>query len=205
MPSLFLIPKFIKIRKVVCDDCTKSIQFDLQKLTNKKDIEKYLKNNLYVKNYEIRYQIPDIYKIEIQINSPKYAIYNNSITKFYLIDKNGMVIDVVSSTSLPSISITKIDLKNGEKISDQYLFILKILERVNYLYSVKTAILDDNKEFVTFNLPDGIKVFFPTSGDIDYLVGSLRIIYSRLNQEEKDSKINNIREIDLRFKNPVIR
>ncbi len=46
---------------------------------------------------------------------------------------------------------------------------------------------------------------FPLEGDIDTLVGSLRLIFSRLNDEGEGIRMEDIREIDLRFNNAVLR
>ena len=48
----------------------------------------------------------------------------------------------------------------------------------------------------------GVKVIFPLEGDIDVLLGSLRLILSQLNNDEREIRIGSI---DLRFENPVLR
>jgi len=40
---------------------------------------------------------------------------------------------------------------------------------------------------------------------VDSLVGGLRLIFSRLNDGSQGIRMEDIKEIDLRFKNPVLR
>ena len=55
------------------------------------------------------------------------------------------------------------------------------------------------------HIENRILVRFSLEGDIDVLAGSLRLIFSRLNDETTGIRMGDVSEIDLRFKNPVIR
>jgi hypothetical protein len=64
-----------------------------------------------------------------------------------------------------------------------------------------------NESLQTF-LPDGKKVIFPLNRDASVLFGSLKLVIDVLNSDTKEPKIENdllVKEIDLRFKNPVLR
>jgi len=54
------------------------------------------------------------------------------------------------------------------------------------------------------SLDNGINVIFPTAGEVDVLIGSLRAILSQLNTGSEDTRIK-ASTIDLRFDNPVVR
>jgi hypothetical protein len=46
----------------------------------------------------------------------------------------------------------------------------------------------------------GFRVIFPLEGDEQVLLGSLRLIYSKI----QTSNLNNYKQVDLRFANPVL-
>ncbi len=61
------------------------------------------------------------------------------------------------------------------------------------------------KGSLVVDIPHERAVLFTLEGDKDALLGGLKLIMSRLNKIAQDSKIEGVTEIDLRFKNPVVR
>jgi hypothetical protein len=61
--------------------------------------------------------------------------------------------------------------------------------------------------YLMTNLKDGYKIIFPLDGDRDFLLGATVLILNELNKDEMSSKIKvgELRTVDLRFKNPVLK
>ena len=203
-----IIQKLIKITKIECvsqyGNCEvlgDRLQVTGNYKNTKKQIEQILKQNIQVNSYLIQYKIPDTLKIEISLKKPKYAIFYGQ--KYYLLDKNGLILSEAIETNLPSLVVNNYQNIIGNNISDKELFSLKIIEKVAWLYSVKVGFLENNELLIT--LKEGVLVHFPLEGDIDILVGSLRLVFSRLNDGSQGIRISDIREIDLRYKNIVLR
>lgn len=207
-----LIQKLIKINSIECfsqyDSCPSEIESQLKTLELKeyrlvkKEVIKILSNNYLLNDFSIQYQIPSKLIVELNLKKPKYAINDSINNIYYLIDTNGVIIGTSDESNLPSIS-TNINYKVGEKISLKDKFALEIVEKVAWLYSVKVGYIE--KEELKITLKEGVLVRFPLEGDVDVLIGGLRIIFSRLNDESQGIRMNDVREIDLRFKNPVLR
>jgi hypothetical protein len=68
------------------------------------------------------------------------------------------------------------------------------------MYQVRDFTVQDDSLLV--ELPGQIRVIFPLDGDSQILLGSLRLIYSKIQNEGNPEKYS---QIDLRFKNPVLR
>lgn len=204
-----IIQKLIKIEKIECESqygkCDGVIANNLQLTGNyrdtKKIIEQRLEKDILVNSYLIQYQIPNKLKIDINLKKPRYAIFNSS--KYYLIDKDGLIIEESSETNLPTLNKENINLVVGEKIEEKDKFALSIINGLTYLYSINSGNIINDELKVTNS--EGITIRFPLEGDKDVLLGSLRLIFSRLNDETKGIRIEDTKEIDLRFKNPVLR
>jgi len=211
---IFLIPtvvkKLIKINKIECTSqygiCDENIVNTIPPSGNYKDTKKYIEEefskNIQINTYLIQYKIPSTLKIEIDIKKPIFSIKNSSLV-YYLIDKNGVVISTATESSLPSINIDNAQYNIGQKISDGDRFALDILEKVSFLYKIDKG-QSDGKE-LKIKLNEGLIARFPLAGDVDVLIGSLRLIFSRLNENVNGIRMEDTREIDLRFKNVVLR
>lgn len=213
--AVYLSGSLVKVKKISCftqndDICPREIIEAIAKV--KPDnyrskiigIREILNQSPYVNDYLIQYQIFDSMKIHLNITSAIFAIEDKSENKFFMIDSDGIVIDEKGATNLPFLTIDQLKLRKGDRVDDTIKFAGSIIKKINNLYSVKNGIFSKDFDYVEFRI-NGKRVFMPTRGDIDYLVGGLQIIFSRLNDNELATKMNNISEIDLRFKNPVLR
>lgn len=202
----FAIKRLIKIDKIECVNQFGSCSYEFQ-LGNykyvKDQIEKKLDEDVQINSYLIQYKIPSTVKLDINIKSPKNAIYVNSTNKYYLISEDSLVLSTSDTSSLPVIKIDIGELEIGKVIDEKLKFALSMLDNLSFLYSVKEGLTDKNS--LKFVSQEGVNIIFPVEGDVDLLVGSLRIIFSRLNDETEGIRMNEIREIDLRYKNPVLR
>jgi hypothetical protein len=85
------------------------------------------------------------------------------------------------------------------------LFPGNLLYRLESYYQLTQRLIADDSLII--ELDDSIRVIFPLEGDGQLLLGALRLVNSQLNSGAKDSTImkSMVKEIDLRFKNPVLR
>lgn len=206
----FLVKKIIKINRIECQSqfgiCDEDIVNNLQIFGNyehsKNTIEQRLKQNVQIESYLIQYKIPSIIKIEINLKKAKFAI-RNELGNYYLIDKNGVVLKVTNESNLPTVNRNDASYKSGEKITDKDRFSLNLIEKIGLISSISSVEVIDT--VLNLKLNEGVLVKFPLEGDVDVLVGSLRIIFSRLNEGTQGIRMEDVHEIDLRFKNPVLR
>lgn len=205
---IFLIPttiqKLIKINKIECNSqfgpCDQQFQVGDYKFA-KTQAEKQLNQDPQINDYLIQYQIPNKLRIDIILKKPRYAISNG--TKYFLIDKEGLVIGESNESNLPTLIKSGINLNINEKIEKKDKFALDIINGLKYLYSINSGTII-NDELKTIS-NEGLTIRFPLDGDKDVLLGSLRLIFSRLNDTTSGIRIEDTKEIDLRFKNPVLR
>lgn len=205
---IFLIPttiqKLIKINKIECNSqfgpCDQQFQVGDYKFA-KTQAEKQLNQDPQINDYLIQYQIPNKLRIDIILKKPRYAISNG--TKYFLIDKEGLVIGESNESNLPTLIKSGINLNINEKIEKKDKFALDIINGLKYLYSINSGtIINDELKAIS---NEGLTIRFPLDGDKDVLLGSLRLIFSRLNDTTSGIRIEDTKEIDLRFKNPVLR
>ena len=197
-----VLPRLIKINKVICASqygpCPEEIKTEAEGLTGKTlfEIKKELENKYgtdkKIQEFSFYYQIPQTVKINLVLKKAAFAIKNEGSEVFRLLTKDGEAIAEVNETNLPVLIGT-----------DANLFALKLLNGLNYAYQIKTGEIKENSFFIS--LPEGITVIFPLEGDSDLLLGSLKLILSRLNDASVKSKIVKVLTIDLRYKNPIIR
>lgn len=208
-----IIKKLIIIKNINCTsqygECPNTILngvsyvsgWDLQ--SAKKEIEKNLKDNYLIYEYLIQYKIPSTLELDIVIKKPKYAVKQRNSPEFFLLDKEGVFLEQNRQSNLPFVIVENFNNSLGERVNDKLLFASKINFQFNWLYSVGVGEIK-NDGFYT-RLKEGVVVIFPLEGDVDSLIGAIRLIYSRLNESSNGIRMENVREIDLRFKNPVIR
>ena len=216
--SFFILPKKIKIKEIVCQSqfgpCNSSILTVIDNIGSKessydevkKEIQGTLSNSILISDYSFHFQFPNIIEINILERKPLFAIKAKGTNSYALVDKEGYVLYFQEITGLPYLITTESPPNVGERISDKTSFALEVLYGTFSAYQVREGKIED--ESLVIELSQGPKVIFPLEGDKEVLLGSLRLILSKLNNEEKDSKIENVsgaRIIDLRFKNPVIK
>ena len=190
----FLPGRVIKINQVECEsqygECPEDLNFKLQALNSnqitnsKKQIQNILKNDLMVSDYSIQYAFPDKLKVSILLKKAKFAILNKDTQKYLLLGNAGEVLGTSDETLLPYV------IQNGETPN---LFALTLMEGVFNMHQVNRGEIKGASLVV--ELPTRVRVIFPLEGSAEILLGSLRLIYSQVTDKE----------IDLRFKNPILR
>ncbi len=165
----------------------------------KRESKVILEKNLMISEFSFQFKFPNILLVNILIKKPAFAIKNES-NQTELIGEDGRILEIANNTSLPILIITGNLKKIGEVVEANQLFALKLIQGVNDMYQVRMGTIIDNTLVV--ELPADIKVIFPLDGDADILLGSLRVIYAKITNNDQKNRYS---EIDLRFKNPVLR
>lgn len=213
LPILALIPSpfVIKIAKIECSSqygpCSDDIEVNTQKVIGKSlfsaksNIKKELKNNFEIERLGTQFNIPSTLKVFVVIKKPSFALKNEAVEKVILVDWEGNAVATASDSSLPTVITTDDLVKPGEKVDENKLTALKLIAGIYQMYQVTSGITEG--ESLKVELPSGLGVIFPlqTETDVDLLLGSLRLIESKI---ESDSP-GKFREVDMRYKNPVLR
>ena len=197
---LFFIPFFIKVRidcKSQFGECPDEVNFKLKPLNSrtlfyvKKNTSKILKADALVSSFSTQYKFPDILEINLIVKKPLFAIKDILTGRIFLIDKDGNILTEAGTTSLPII------VQEGREPN---LIALNLILGVYQMYQVLYGTIANDALVV--DMPVGLRVIFPLYGDPEVLLGSLRLIYSKIETSDQEEKFS---EIDLRFKNPVLR
>ncbi|MBI4153583.1 hypothetical protein HY503_01115 [Candidatus Woesebacteria bacterium] len=212
--AFFFWPKAIYIGEVTCRSqfgpCT-LLGDKLSGLSGsslydtRREVRYYLSSEDSISDFSIQFKIPDTLEVAIIEKKPKFALKDTASGFFALVDKEGKVLKIVEDSSLPRV-ISADKLPNvGEKVKEEYFFALNIIYNVFASYQARQGRVENNSLVV--DIPQGFKVIFPLNGDKDVLLGALRLLIERLNASSKDTRINEtgISQIDLRFKNPVLK
>ena len=172
----------------------------------KRSISRELSNSPRIEEYAVRYMIPNKLSVSCIEKTAEFALENEEYQTIALLDDEGFVMQLVEESVLPSVTTTDTLPDIGEKVSDRVRFAIELARQIRPLYeNSKFTIKDQYLEVVGI---DDYTVFFPLQGDKDVLLGSFTLVLSRLKQNEEEFRIEEgktISEIDLRFKNPVLR
>jgi len=211
----FIIPRIVKINKVTCESqfgvCDQEIENKLNSLSNsslflvKRNINDYLTNNYLVRDFSMQYKALSSLKVNLVVEKAKFCLKSEDYEVFAFIDGNGEVLELKEICNLPFVNIdTKIP-NVGEKIGSDLLSGLNLINQLFISYNIREGNIVSNSLEVYF--PDGYKVILPLDKDIQVLLGALRLIISRLNSSQSESRIieGRIDVIDLRYQNPVLR
>ncbi len=201
----FLVfPRIIKVRVIECYNqyglCSNEFLTKVNPVLNesidtaKEKMAKEFKNTKLIEDYSFRFKLPATLRIDLILKKPKYALYNKNMNETVVLDTKGIVLEKVEKSNLPYI-VTSDNLPNlGEAVESKKTFALEIIYGIYYLYQVKSGeIVNDSLEV---KIPEAGKVIFPLEGERDILLGSMKLILSGSGK---------FKEIDLRYKNPVIR
>jgi hypothetical protein len=213
---IVIVVRNIKINEIKCfnqfGECNDRQTSELDKFrgsgyfTVKKKVNNYLSNEISINSYNIQYQFPDVLQINLIELVPSFGLSRSDLELTAMVDKSGKVLSLEKSTNAPVIQITGDLPQIGNLVSQEQLFALNFVYDVVSTAKIKNArILEHSLEI---EYEDGIKVLAPLSGDREVIIGSLLLIKSQLNSVSEESKIdtgNSFHEIDLRYKNPILR
>ncbi|MFV1917509.1 MAG: hypothetical protein ACC618_03475 [Patescibacteria group bacterium] len=215
--SLFFVPRRLTIKKISCQSqfgpCSSILYEEVRKNegTNyrkaKENISQYLSGSALVEQFIIQIKFPVELRVDLVETKPRFAVRAIDEGKIYIVSREGFVISEETSTNLPHIIVSDIQMAVREKVSDRYMFALNIVYDLFNAYQVQKGEIVENSLEVELT-GSGKKLIFPLEGDREVLLGALSLILSRLNSESQEFRIEgaeNIKEVDLRFENPVLR
>ena len=204
------IPGIIPVSEISCESqfgpCRKEVEaaldiFQGESLRKaKKQITTQLETEVYIESFVVRFMLPNGLKVFVIEKKPVYALKDLDKQAIALTDKEGYIVAIVDETNLPVLLGRGLFGAVGEKVETEILFGLEVLSDMFQYYQVKETVFE--RSGFSVELGDGPKVVFPLEGDKAVLISSLRLIISKIEEEEegKSKKAT----IDLRFKNPVV-
>ena len=189
---------FLPIRKIDCvtqyADCSEETFGYLKSLQGggfrkvKKEIISYLKEKNLGEFVIIRSNIDSVRVNLVVIKA--YALISDK-EDTWVVDKDGKILGIGRKGSLPTVVI---DTERKD-----WKLAIEIINLISREYGVNEGVLKDDSFVVMVN---GLKVDFPVTGAGVEVISELKLILSQLNSLSTETKI---KEIDLRFKNPVVR
>jgi len=87
-------------------------------------------------------------------------------------------------------------------VGEQVCGALKLVGLLKREFGINTGVLGQDGIETLIN---DKKVLFPVLGDAKVLAGSLKVIFNELDKESSDDRLVGIKEIDLRYDNPILR
>lgn len=204
----------VKIDNIICKtsegSCPPVIVNSLKEVSGenyfktKNKIHKILDSNKIIQNFSIKYNVPNVFIVDVFYKKHDYCIYSKKDNKYINIDLGGNIINISEKNENGCILYDEFKISENMKISESDMFLLKINKKMNLIYTIDESYFESSSKSLVVKVYDH-KIYFPDNGDTDYLVGSVALIISRLNDIKQGFKMNNTGEIDLRYKNPVVR
>lgn len=199
--SPFLITEFLIKVKIEClsqfGQCPSEINSKLKTLNpknlfnSKKNVTKILKTEALISDFSMQYKLPNILLVNLLVKKPMFAIKDVSSGKIFTVDINGNILSEVVSTTLPTV------IQNDQKVN---IYILNLMLGIYQMYQVGYGTIVNDALVV--DIHHGLRVIFPVRGEApEVLLGALRLIYSKVTTEYAQV----YSEIDMRYKNPVLR
>lgn len=212
LSPFLIVPRVLKINKIDCisqyGPCSQTQENNLGQAEGrglseaKRKVGEVASKDPKVTSYSIQYKFPDILKVTIILRKPNFAL-KGSDTKVSLVDKEGVVLGWTERSELPLVVTNHTTVGLGEKIDNKDIFASRILSGMFFLFGTKLGTIKDS--YLEIEVPNGPKVIFPLEGDERVLLGAANLILSRLNKGGEEPRIENVKEIDLRFKNPILK
>lgn len=213
---IFGVPRLITIKKIECNTQYGSCQEELKSLYGdlagrkyfeiKKEFKERLSQDGLVDDFSYIYKLPSTISLYLIIKKPNYALGNTETGKTYLVDGQGVVVEEVAKSALPTLNTKKYTFSAGQKVPDEVALALKTYTLLSSVYKIERSELTE--EMFEVKIIDGPLLLFPLEGDPSELVGASRLIIEQLNSGEQNLKIEKdivSIVVDLRFKNPVLR
>jgi hypothetical protein len=203
-----LAPFFIKV-KIECrsqfGDCPAEVNSGLGAISYKNLFEArqktsvYLKKHFLVTDFSFQFKLPDTMLVNIIVKKPYFALKNATSEKLELVDQKGIALGVSGSSSLPTVVTAGPFVKVGAAVNSNDLFALNLVSGVYQMYQVGYGTIENDA--LAVDMPAGLRVIFPLEGDSEVLLGSLRLIYTKVTTDYPGL----YSQIDMRYKNPVLR
>lgn len=205
---LILLPLLIKVRiecKSQYGDCPSEVASGLETFGEKnlfisrQKASSYLKKNFLVADFSIQFKLPNVMLVNVIAKKPYFALKNATSGKFELVDQKGVVVAVTDASNLPTVVTPEPLKKTGEVVRASDLFALNLVAGTYQMYQVGYGTITNDA--LAVDIGGGLRVIFPLEGDSEVLLGGLRLIYSKVTT----NYLGTYSQIDMRYKNPVLR
>lgn len=211
----FLLPKILVVRDITCQSqygsCSQYVNDRLKNISGanldkaRKEIAGILKNNPAIVNYSFRFKLPSRIVVNTIERKSYVALFVPSANTYVLLDNQGTVINFAKESALPTVTINDGDLPAlGDRVKENVLRASRLIEKLFLLYGVRSGNLKDSDLIIFFDLNGKrVKVYLSLEKDPDISISSLQLVVTQATIEGKD--FARISEIDLRYKNPVVK
>lgn len=218
---LIIASAVIVVRKIVikeirctsqygpCSEIVDNILSDLEGvgyIDFSKSLDQVLGASAYIEGYTANFKPPNRMEVDVIERKTSNALKIKGEDVYMLVDPGGKITEFVEETNLPYVVVVDREGSVGDTVTIEKQNALSIVSSMYYVYGVRSGELVDGS--LTVSLDSGIKVIFPLDGEVDVLMSSLGLIISNLQVEDKEFRIDEVgvvKEIDLRYKNPVVR
>ena len=214
--SFVMVAKTLVIEEVDCTSqygpCSEEVANILNDLEGikyvnfGKSIDRVLGESAFVEAYTVNYKPLNRMEVDVIERKASNALRIKDEDIYMLVDPSGKITEFVEETNLPYVVIDERKGSVGDIVSTDKQNALSIVSSMYYVYGVRSGEIVDSS--LTTTLDNGIKALFPLDSDTDILMSSLGLIISNLQVEDKEFRIDEVgvvKEIDLRYKNPVVR
>ena len=175
-------PKFYPINKIVCTSqygpCPANIEKALSDLVPgkyyqiKKEVGKILGNEFDIKEYSLSFKLPDKIELSILQKKAKFAL-KDSGQKIHIFTEEFDYISEEKTTHLPMLVVQN-TISEKYKLNDEEKFALNLLYKLYENDKIKILYLMSDR--LETYIDNNIKLIFPLTGDLNYLLGSLTIV-----------------------------
>lgn len=207
--SVFLPGLLIKVT-IDCHDqygvCSDTVKGKVENLNGKsisfvkKEIKKRFSGDSLISSFSTQFKLPNILKLNIITKPPIFSLKSMVTNEYAMVSDDGTVLMYSNNSNLPTVYMNESLIEVGKKVDTKYKLALELMDGVGKMYQIYRGTLEGTTLLV--DLPGGVRVIFPlVDADRSLLLGSLRLIYSEI-QKETEVKYS---QIDLRFKDPVLR
>lgn len=205
---LVIYPFGAKVRvecKTQYGECPVEINSRLQTLNSKsmfvakREAKKILEESFLVMDFSVQFKLPNVLEANLLIKKPAFVMRSRASGEAIAVDSGGKVISQNAASSLPTVVMAGDLPEVGSDVSGENLLALKLVAGVFAMYQVQEG--EIRNASLVVELPGSLRVIFPLEGDAEIMLGSLRLIYTKI----QNDYAGRFSEIDLRFKNPVLR
>lgn len=215
--GLVLVPFFLPVEEIECrtdsESCSQEVTLKLRGWEGKsyfkatKEIGLWLKENNSIVSFETTFVLPKKMLVKLTMKKPAYVLKDVASGDFYFLNSTGEIF-LKKNTAFGNLFVeAKMDNpKEGQKIPEETLELVKAFSYLSYLYKIENARLFTDRLEVKFE--DKPLLILPEGKDSQLLVGSARLLLEELEKSPSqfglDKPLKSI-TIDLRYKNAVIR
>ncbi len=208
-----IIPNFIVVGEIYCEGVTRECSNEILEIVEKARGMRYFRAKIFVSkkfdsydrviSYGVRLKLFNKMIIEVVERNPEVALLGVN-GKYSLFDRHGHPVGVSQSDN----GLPYAKLLNGEISRSEISALSEIIYVLNQKYSFVSGEIDHGALVFEHS---GNKFIMPLSDDVDLTLGAFYLILSWLNSNPEDLRIGvtgNLSqrlEIDMRYKNPVIR